>query len=787
DPGANLFDALSAYIEHQQGRGQRLMIACYSEGSRDRLAGLLADHRVEETARPDDWKAVRGLPRSAVALVVLGLDHGFEADGLIVLSEQDILGDRLARRPRRSRRVEDFIAEASHLEIDDIVVHRDHGIGRFDGLETIELSGARHDCLRLFYDGDDKLYLPVENIELLSRYGSSDAAVQLDRLGGVAWQARKARLKERIKEMAGELLRVAAERRLRPGERMTPPEGLYQEFAARFPYMETEDQSRAIEDVLGDLASGRPMDRLICGDVGFGKTEVALRAAFIAVMEGWQVAVVVPTTLLCRQHLLTFSERFEGLPVRIAQLSRLVTGKRAGEVRRDMANGQLDIVIGTHALLAKSIAFKRLGLLVIDEEQHFGVAHKERLKRLRADVHVMTLTATPIPRTLQMALTGVRELSLMATPPLDRLAVRSFIMPYDPVVVREAILREHFRGGQSFFVCPRVSDIGPAAERLGELVPEVRIAVAHGQMAPRDLENVMNAFYDRAYDVLISTSIIESGLDIPSVNTLIVYRAHMFGLSQLYQLRGRIGRSKLRAYAYFTLPPHGGLTNAATKRLEVLHKLDSLGAGFSLASHDLDIRGAGNLLGAEQSGHIREVGLELFQHMLEEAVRTARREAGEGDAGDAPAAEWTPQINVGASVLIPEDYVADLGVRLALYRRLGMLESGAEIDAFAAELIDRFGPLPEEVENLLQVIAIKRLCRAAGVDKVDAGPKGAVISFHKNQFAKPAELVAFIGRQAGAVKLRPDHKLVYQRLWDDPPARLRGVRRLLDELAKVAG
>ena len=784
DPGTNLFDALSAYIVHQQGRGQRLLIACYSEGSRDRLAGLLADHRVEETARPDDWKAVRGLPRSAVALVVLGLDHGFEADGLIVLSEQDILGDRLARRPRRSRRVEDFIAEASHLEIDDIVVHRDHGIGRFDGLETIELSGARHDCLRLFYDGDDKLYLPVENIELLSRYGSSDAAVQLDRLGGVAWQARKARLKERIKEMAGELLRVAAERRLRPGERMSPPEGLYQEFAARFPYMETEDQSRAIEDVLGDLASGRPMDRLICGDVGFGKTEVALRAAFIAVMEGWQVAVVVPTTLLCRQHLLTFSERFEGLPVRIAQLSRLVTGKRAGEVRRDMANGQLDIVIGTHALLAKSIAFKRLGLLVIDEEQHFGVAHKERLKRLRANVHVMTLTATPIPRTLQMALTGVRELSLMATPPLDRLAVRSFIMPYDPVVVREAILREHFRGGQSFFVCPRVSDIGPAAERLGELVPEVRIAIAHGRMAPRDLENVMNAFYDRAYDVLISTSIIESGLDIPSVNTLIVYRAHMFGLSQLYQLRGRIGRSKLRAYAYFTLPPHGGLTNAATKRLEVLHKLDSLGAGFSLASHDLDIRGAGNLLGSEQSGHIREVGLELFQHMLEEAVRAAR--AGERETTEPPAVEWSPQINVGAAVLIPEDYVADLGVRLALYRRLGMLESGADIDAFAAELIDRFGPLPELVENLLEVMTIKRLCRDAGVARVEAGERGAVLSFHEDRFANPAGLVAFIGRQSLGTKLRADHSLLIPVDWGAAEARLKGVRGILAGLAEIA-
>ena len=789
DPKINLFDALGDYIERELGQGRRLLVACYSEGSRDRLAGLLADHGVEQLARPADWAASKGLPRGTVALVVLGLDHGFETDRLIVLSEQDILGDRLARRPRRARRVEDFIAEASHLEIDDIVVHIDHGIGRFDGLETIELSGARHDCLRLFYDGDDKLYVPVENIEVLSRYGSSDAVVQLDRLGGVAWQARKARLKERIKEMAGELLRVAAERRLRPGEKMVPAEGIYEEFSARFPYMETEDQSRTIEEVIGDLASGKPMDRLVCGDVGFGKTEVALRAAFIAVMEGRQVAVVVPTTLLCRQHFATFAERFEGLPVRIGQLSRLVTGKQASEVKLGMANGQVDIVIGTHALLGKSIAFKHLGLLVIDEEQHFGVAHKERLKKLRADVHVLTLTATPIPRTMQMALTGVRELSLIATPPVDRLAVRTFIMPYDPVVVREAILREHFRGGQSFFVCPRVADIEPAAERLRELVPEVRIAIAHGQMAPRDLDDVMNAFYDRAYDVLISTSIIESGLDIPSVNTMIIYHAHMFGLSQLYQLRGRIGRSKLRAYAYFTLPPHGGLTNAATKRLEVLHKLDSLGAGFSLASHDLDIRGAGNLLGAEQSGHIREVGLELFQHMLEEAVRAARKadQAGEGGvAAEPPEADWTPQINVGAAVLIPEDYVADLGVRLALYRRLGMLESAAEIDGFAAEMIDRFGPLPVLVENLLEVMTIKRLCRDAGVARVEAGDTGAVLSFFEDRFANPAGLVAFIGSQTVGTKLRPDHSLLIPGDWAHAEARLKGVREILSGLADVA-
>ena len=784
NPDVNLFDAVRETMAGECEAGRRVLVACYSAGSRDRLAGVLADHGVDQVVRPADWAAARDLATGAVGVVVLGLERGFEAGDLVVYSEQDILGDRLARPPRRARRAEAFIAEASHLEVGDIVVHIDHGIGRFDGLETLTLNGAPHDCVRLFYDGDDKLYVPVETIEVLSRYGSSDAAVQLDRLGGVQWQARKARLKERIKAMAGELLRVAAARRLLPGDRLLPPEGLYQEFCARFPYAETEDQGRAIDEVVADLGSGRPMDRLVCGDVGFGKTEVALRAAFIAVMEGKQVAVVVPTTLLGRQHHATFSERFAGLPVRIEQLSRLVTGKRAAEVKAGLKSGDVDIVIGTHALLGKGVGFKRLGLLVIDEEQHFGVAHKEKLKQLRAGVHVLTLTATPIPRTLQMALSGVRELSLIATPPVDRLAVRTFIMPYDPVVVREAILREHFRGGQSFYVCPRVEDIEPAARRLRALVPEVTVATAHGQLAARALESVMHAFYDGAYDVLISTAIIESGLDIPRVNTLIVHRSHMFGLSQLYQLRGRIGRSKVRAYAYFTLPPHGGLSGPATKRLEVLHKLDTLGAGFSLASYDLDIRGAGNLLGAEQSGHIREVGLELFQHMLEEAVREAR--AAEDGAPAAASHDWTPQINVGAAVLIPEDYVADLGVRLALYRRLGDLVAQADIDAFAAELVDRFGALPPSVEHLLEVMTIKRLCRDAGISRIDAGGKGAVLSFQGDDFADPQGLVAFIGRQASGVKLRPDHSLVVPGEWDDVDERLKGVRRVLGELAEIA-
>jgi transcription-repair coupling factor (superfamily II helicase) len=447
-----------------------------------------------------------------------------------------------------------------------------------------------------------------------------------------------------------------------------------------------------------------------------------------------------------------------------------------------MVSGDVDIVIGTHALLAKDVGFRDLGLLVVDEEQHFGVSHKEQLKKLKSDVHVLTLTATPIPRTLQMALTGVREMSIIATPPVDRLAVRTFVLPFDPVVVREAILRERFRGGQTFYVCPRVADLSSVAKRLKKLVPEVKVIIAHGQLTPNDLEDAIGAFYDGKYDVLLSTNIIESGIDMPHVNTMIIHRADIFGLAQLYQLRGRVGRSKIRAYAYLTLPERKKLTPAAEKRLEVMQTLDNLGAGFSLASHDLDIRGAGNLLGDEQSGHIREVGIELYQKMLEEAVAEARGLDGSAGVDE----DWSPQIGIGTAVLIPESYVTDLNVRMELYRRLSRLVQAQEIEAFAAELIDRFGSLPGEVENLFAIVAVKQLSKRAGVDKVDAGPKGAVISFRHNKFANPAGLVAFISDQVGTAKLRPDHKLVFMRGWESPKERLQGVRLLMRDIAKVA-
>ena len=778
--GGYVFDAVVAHAKRLKGEDKRVIVACWSNGARERLATLLWEHGIGETMGVESFADAIALPHATTAFAVLPLETGFEAPGLAVIDEQDILGDRLVRKTR-GKRGADVLTEVSSLSVGDLVVHADHGIGRFVGLTAIEAAEKPHDCLELHYSGGDKLYLPVENIELLSRYGSDEAGVQLDRLGGVAWQTRKARLKKRVRDMAEKLIKVAALRELRQAPVLTPPDGLYDEFSARFPYEETEDQETSIEAVLDDLASGRPMDRLICGDVGFGKTEVALRASLIAVLAGKQVALVVPTTLLARQHFYTFTERFRGFPVKIAQASRLVTAKDRAEVKKGLKSGDIDIVIGTHALLAKSAEFANLGLLIVDEEQHFGVQHKERLKQLREDVHVLTLTATPIPRTLQLALTGVREMSLISTPPVDRLAVRTYVTPFDPVILREALLRERFRGGQTFYVVPRISDLDDAAAFLEEHAPELKVARAHGQIGSRELDSVMNAFYDGQFDVLLSTSIVESGLDIPSANTLIVHRADMFGLAQLYQLRGRVGRSKIRAYAYFTIPADARLTPGAERRLKVLQSLDTLGAGFVLASHDLDIRGAGNLLGEEQSGHIREVGVELYQSMLEEAV-AALRGGQEGEVED----QWSPRINLGTSVLIPEDYVPDLQVRLGLYRRLSGVETHDAIEAFAAELIDRFGPLPEEVRHLLDVVEIKGLCRQAGIEQIDAGPKGAVIAFRNKTFANPEGLIAFIREEGARVKLQPDHRLIYYANWATPEARLQGTRELLKRLVKIA-
>jgi transcription-repair coupling factor (superfamily II helicase) len=786
-PDANLMGEVYTHIHALQAQKKKAVIAVYSEGTRERLKLMLKDAGFNRIKNCHIYDDVRKIKPPEIGMAILPLEQGYTAPDLAVLSEQDILGDRLARKTSRRKKADNFLTEVSSLDAGDLVVHVDHGVGRFDALETLEAGGTLHDCLKIIYADDDKLYVPVENIEVLSRYGSDEGFTQLDRLGGAGWQARKARVKKDLMRIADHLMKIAAARILRKGETLTVDRDLYHQFSARFPYQETEDQLRSIESVIEDLAGSHPMDRLVCGDVGFGKTEVAMRAAFVAAMAGAQVAIVAPTTLLARQHYAGFKKRFEGFGLRIGQLSRLASAKDVKATKEGLADGSINIVIGTHAVFAKDVQFAHLGLVIVDEEQRFGVKQKERLKELKSDVHVLTLTATPIPRTLQMSLTGVKEMSLITTPPVDRLAIRTFVLPYDPMVIREALMREHYRGGQSFYVCPRIKDLQEVEEQLKELVPELKTVTAHGQMTPTDLENRMSAFYDGQYDILLATNIIESGLDIPTANTMVVHRADLFGLAQLYQIRGRIGRSKVRAYAYLTHDPAKKLTPQGQKRLEVIETLDTLGAGFQLASHDMDIRGAGNLLGEEQSGHIREIGVELYQQMLEEAVAMAR--AGVDLTDESQHIEtWSPQINIGTSVLIPETYVEDLGVRMSLYRRLADLESGQDIEAFAAELIDRFGDLPEEVENLLDIVGIKQLCKKAGIDHVEAGPKGAVIGFHKNTPSDPAKVMQWVDSKKGSIKVRPkDQKLVAVRHWETPAERVKGVRKLVQELASLIG
>ena len=775
---ANIYEAVAKHIGELRKSGRKVVLASYTLGARERISGLLEDNGLRSHSQVSSWQEALGA-KTQPALLVLPLDHGFSTPDVAVLTEQDMLGDRLVRRRRKRKAAAAFLEELATLSPGDLVVHADHGIGRYEGLTQIKVGQAPHDCVALEYSHGNKLYLPVENIELLSRYGSESEGVALDSLGGEAWQRRKSRMKERIREIAGELIKVAAERATRPGV-IAEPDASYPAFVDRFPYEETDDQDRAIADVLGDLEAGKPMDRLVCGDVGFGKTEVALRAAFVMAMSGRQVALICPTTLLARQHYKNFVERLHGFPLNIGRLSRLVPPAEVKKTKDGMADGTIDITIGTHALLAKNVDFKRLGLVIVDEEQHFGVAHKERLKALRADVHVLTLTATPIPRTLQMAMSGLRELSVIQTPPIDRLAVRTYVTPWDGVVLREALLREHYRGGQCFFVVPRIADLPNIEEWLREQVPEVKFVTAHGQMTPGQVEERMSAFYDRKYDVLLSTTIIESGLDIPSANTLIVHRADRFGLAQLYQLRGRVGRSKTRAYAYLTMPADRTITDTAQKRLQVLADLDSLGAGFQLASHDLDIRGAGNLLGDEQSGHIKEVGFELYQSMLEDAI--VELKAGGVRQRD----EFTPQISVDAPIMIPEHYVPDLDLRMGLYRRLGELEDHQGIEAFAAELIDRFGALPDETANLMKIVEVKLNCREAFIAKLDIGAKGAVVTFAGSGFPDLAGLLSYIERLKGTAKLRPDSKMTIARNWPTSEARLNGALQLSRGLARVA-
>ncbi|WP_207457778.1 DEAD/DEAH box helicase [Azospirillum sp. SYSU D00513] len=768
-------------IASARGQGRRLFVAVDEPAQR---RGMVRHLRQEGVAADmADSVAVDGAaPGIGIAVIVLDIDAGFtgpDGSGFAVVTPPELLGEQSSRqRRRRSRRlVDDLAAEAAELAPGSTVVHLEHGIGLSEGLERIDATGVPHDCLRIVYRDDAKSFVPVENLDMLWPFGATDGAVPLDRLGSAVWTQRRDRVADSLRVAAETLVRTQAERALARVEPIRPERRAFRSFVSRFPHEETPDQQAAIDAVLDDIASGQPMDRLICADVGFGKTEIALRAAFAVAMAGRQVAVVAPTTPLSRQHAADFRERFAGFPVRVEELSRSVSPADARAVKAGLKSGEIRIVVGTHALLSASVEFDDLGLLIVDEEQRLGVKQKERLRAISADTHVLTMTATPIPRTLQLATAGLRDLSIIATPPLRRRPVRTEFLEFDPIRVAEALRAERARGGQCFYVCPRVEDLAEVRARLEALVPDFRIIEAHGKMKAEAMEDAMSAFSEGAGDLLLATNIIETGLNIPNANTLVVHRTDRFGLAQLHQLRGRVGRAAVQGRCWLTVEPDQELSEASRQRLEVLTRLDQPGAGFELSARDLGLRGAGDLLGEEQSGHMREVGAELFQELLRQAVEAAR-------AGRPMPAMVHTRVNLGQAVMIPESFIRDANLRLAVYRHLATLNDAEERANFAAALGDRFGPLPPEMEGFLDLGTLKCLSREAGLATLDIGPNGALFAFLEDGGPDGALLERLAAKRPD-VKLRPDGRLVLV-AGDRPPEAFRSaIRRLLRDLVRL--
>jgi transcription-repair coupling factor (superfamily II helicase) len=762
----NVFDLFKNFLQ-AEFKDHKILLSCFSLGSLERLKKILLDHDINNK-EIHNFSEIKQLSKNQIGLTTLPLGNGFYSSDIMIIGESALLGEKISRQSSR-KSADRILSESITLQPGELVVHRYHGIGKFDGLHTMSTENIKNDFLKIIYAGSDTLFVPVEDISLITRYGADNPLIELDKLGNNNWKNRREKVRKKIKIAAQALIKVAAERQLKKAPILAANQMEYEEFEAKFGFEETDDQLKAISEIEEDLQKGLPMDRLVCGDVGFGKTEVAMRAAFIAAENEkgkYQVAIITPTTLLCRQHYHNFISRFSGTNIKIAQLSRMISTTNAKKIKQDLADGKIDIIIGTHSLLAKNIKFKNLGLLVIDEEQHFGVAQKERIKELKSEVHILTLSATPIPRTLQMSLGGVKELSIISTPPVDRIAIRNYVMPYDAIIVREAILREHNRGGRVFFVVPRIQDINHLHDKLTKQIPEVKIAIAHGQMPPATLDQIMNDFYDGKFDVLLSTTIIESGIDITLANTMIIYKSEHFGLSQLYQLRGRVGRGKVRGYCYFTTKVNK-LSEISKKKLQVIQKLDELGAGFSIASHDLDIRGSGNILGDEQSGHIRETGAELYQAMLNDAIKRLKNPATKEGAKKAleeddetSEEDLSVQIKLGISLLIPDNYIEDFSTRIQFYKRIGNISNQKEQEQIEIELIDRFGKLPLQITNLLQVAYLKNLCRKVNIEKLEAGSGKISISFKNNHFENGEKLLEMVFSSKNQIKLQ-GHKVLF--------------------------
>ncbi|ORJ58280.1 transcription-repair coupling factor [Geothermobacter hydrogeniphilus] len=749
-PDGGLAKLAERFSSWRQG-GWRILLVCHTRGQAERLADLLAPYGLDLPADPPPFST---LPDAGELQLVRGdLSSGFRLplEKLVVVTEEELFGRRVRRRRSNEERARALLSSLAELKNGDLVVHADHGIGRYHGLEHLQLGPVEGDFLHLEYAGADKLFLPIDRIEKVQKYvGGEGGEPKLDKMGGQGWEKARLRARAMVEELARELLQIYARREMTGGYRYSPPDRLYREFEAAFPYEETPDQLAAIEDVLADMTGDKTMDRLVCGDVGYGKTEVAIRAAFKAVLDSRQVAMLVPTTVLAQQHLVSFRERLRDFPVTVEMVSRFVPPVRQKEILQRVAEGRVDILIGTHRLLQRDVRFKDLGLVVIDEEQRFGVTHKERLKKLRAEVDVLTLTATPIPRTLHLSMAGLRDLSIIETAPVDRLAIRTYVTRFDEELVSEAIRRELRRGGQVFFVHNRVQNIEPMADYLRNLVPEAKITVGHGQLGEKELEQVMIDFIEGRSNVLVCSTIIESGLDIPRANTIIINRADCFGLAQLYQLRGRVGRSKQRAYAYLLIPGEGALTRQARERLKVLQDLTELGAGFRIASHDLELRGAGDLLGARQAGQIAAVGFEMYTELLQETIAELQ--------GREHRPQVDPEIRLGLSAYLPESYVSDPNQRLVLYRAMAGADAEEDLYALADELRDRYGEIPEPASLLLEVMRLRVLLKQLWIEQAEYDGRRLVCAFHAQTPVPPEKILALL-RQPDRYQFSPDYRL----------------------------
>lgn len=779
-------DTASEDFQALIGKIEKTLVIAETAGRREVLSELLGRDQVS-AAYFESWQAFLD-SETKLGIGIAAVEHGFITSDstLAIITENELLSEKV-RQPKTDRNKQQTWADSdqiirnlTELRIGAPVVHIEHGVGRYRGLETLKVNGQTNEFLYLEYANDNKLYVPVGSLNLISRYTGADVeTAPLNKLGSDQWDKAKRKAREQIRDTAAELLDIYARRMAKPGHSFTYTEADYQHFCDEFPFEETEDQKTTMAAVEADMSAKRAMDRLVCGDVGFGKTEIAMRSAFIAATSGKQVLMLVPTTLLARQHYDSFRDRFANWPMRIDTVSRLRSAKDQDKVLEQFGKGEIDILIGTHKLLTDAVKTEKLGLLIVDEEHRFGVRQKEKLKSLKAEVDILTLTATPIPRTLNMAMASVRDLSIIATPPAKRLAVKTFVRAYEKAIVREAIQREMLRGGQTYYLHNEVRTIERSAEELRELMPECRIAVAHGQMRERDLESIISDFYHHRFDVLICSTIIETGIDIPNANTIIIERADKFGLAQLHQLRGRVGRSHHQAYAYLLTPDARSLTSDAEKRLEAIQAADHLGSGFTLATHDLEIRGAGELLGDSQSGQIHAIGFELYQQMLEEAVKTLQ--SGKS-AADIDIRDHSVEVNLNASALIPDDYLPDVNGRLQLYKRIAATENEEQLRKLQVEMIDRFGLLPEQVKLLIRQQLIKQKADKLGIRKIDCGDKGGKLHFEDEPNIDPMKLIAMVQSDPGTYRFDGQTGFRFSATLDNSEQRFQFVETLLESL-----